>query len=155
MPGEGETENSKNDDDFVDAEDELDAERMEESAAMSCAHRARGLINNMMGDAAEIKTERTDKSASMERLQRARVLINHTTETVAEINTEGIEESVEMARSQSAMGIIDHATEDVNYIFGEDGVGWGVGVGLHWKRHLSCRDWMIHGGQERVPQNDC
>ena len=45
---------SQNDDDFFDAVVELNKERIEEKAEMSPSQRARGLTNNVAGNAADL-----------------------------------------------------------------------------------------------------
>ena len=76
------TDISQNDNNFVDAADNLDAERMEMSAAMARSQRARGLTNNLTRTAEDIDAEVKEKSETMERLDPTRNLVDQTTEEV-------------------------------------------------------------------------
>ena len=81
----GATEILRNDDNFIDAAAGLDAERMEESAAMARLQQARDMTDHAMGTVTEFDTEGTEESAEMERLKLEMNLIDQLTGNIIAI----------------------------------------------------------------------
>ena len=103
----------------------IDAEIMEESAAMTRSQQARGLIDHATGTADELNAAGIEESAEMARSKPVMGLINHATGDVNSI------------------------------LCGNGVGGWGVVGCCHGKGHSSRHGWMSQGGQELGTQNYC
>ena len=81
---------SQNDNNFADTAADIDDVRMEDSAAIECFHRGRGMVDHATGTTDEFDATIMEESAEMVHSQPAMGLIHHTTGGVDAIFGENV-----------------------------------------------------------------